>query len=91
MRKSLVSLTAALAILPALCAAPATAQTQSQTYGFGRADFCRGPVEARRAVRLWLMDPDLYEFLYRAPTPPRPIVINCNPHGHHYGHHGLVY
>ncbi len=79
MRKSIVTLAAALSCLSAMVAAPGLAQTQGQTYAFGRADFCRGPAEARHAFRLWLAGPDMYEFIYGAPTPPRPLVIECNP------------
>jgi hypothetical protein len=79
MRKSLATLADGLSCLAAFPAAPASAQTQGQTYAFGRADFCAGPVEARRALRLWLTGPNMYEFIYGAPTPPRPLVIACDP------------
>jgi hypothetical protein len=88
MRKSIVTLAAALSFFSA--PAPASAQTQGQTYAFGRADFCAGPVEARRAVRLWLAGPDMFEFIYGAPTPPRPLVIACDPILYRYAPRALV-
>ena len=84
MRKSIVVL-AALSFLTVMGAPPALAQTQGQTYAFGRADYCRGPAEARHAVRLWLAGPDMYEFIYGAPTPPRPLVLACDPRAFGYG------
>jgi hypothetical protein len=78
MRKGIVIL-AALSFLSVVAVPPALAQTQGQTYAFGRADFCRGPAEARHAFRLWLAGPDMYEFIYSAPTPPRPLVLECDP------------
>jgi UDP:flavonoid glycosyltransferase YjiC (YdhE family) len=90
MGKSIVTLAAALSILPVIVAAPASAQTQGQTYAFGRADFCRGHAEARRAVRLWLTGPDMYEFIYGSPSLPRPLVIDCGPSPYRHDHRALT-
>jgi hypothetical protein len=81
MRKSIVTLAAVLTFLPATAVLPASAQTQGKTYAFGRADFCSGYVEDRRAERLWLTSPYMYEFIYRSAYLPRPVVIDCDGRG----------